>query len=148
MMIWYINCSYQLNSLAGPEEKGLKGGRMQPMEGSDGINKSRVCSSKAVLLSDSCNVSEEQVWYIRQYMTKHKHHNNLQGLRKKRKKNFPCTYCKRCMRAAIHPCALSWRQEANQMRCIPYSCDLWLQRSQNHIFADCQWREWVFCSSN
>lgn len=33
MMIWYINCSYQLYSLEGPEEKGLKAGRMQPMEG-------------------------------------------------------------------------------------------------------------------
>lgn len=33
MMIWYINCSYQLYSLEGPEEKGLKGDQMQPMEG-------------------------------------------------------------------------------------------------------------------
>lgn len=33
MMIWYINRSYQLYSLQGPKEKGLKGGRMQQTEG-------------------------------------------------------------------------------------------------------------------
>lgn len=68
MMICYINHSYQLYSFQGPKEKGLKEAECSRRKVSDIINNRRVCSYRATLLSDSCILSEEQVWYVRQYM--------------------------------------------------------------------------------
>ncbi|CAG13035.1 unnamed protein product [Tetraodon nigroviridis] len=62
-------------------------------------------------------MSEEQVWYIRQYMTEHKHQNNFQSLHKKNKKIsiIYTSAVKNLHESSSTPCALSWRREANQI---------------------------------
>lgn len=145
-MIWYINRSYQLCSSEGPEEKNFKGGGMQPTEGEWRYKQAQcaVTEQASSLIHASCQRSRcatsGNIWLnINNIIT------SRASTKKKKVSAFPaCTV--KCAWEQLY--ALSWRQEANQMRCIPYSCDLWPHCGQNHIFADCQRREWFFFSSN
>lgn len=107
MMIWYINHSYQLCPVQGPDKKSLKRGREMQTEGYEESNQQQErvhlqTRPPSLILAmcqwHRCALSSYILLNMNTIIISRAIQNNASIL--------PCMYCTMCMTACIYVCAL------------------------------------------